>query len=61
VPNSAVHARSFRETLSEAGIIDDLAKRAPPIPIFDAVRYAIETAFGPRPWLDLGEILSRKN
>jgi hypothetical protein len=46
---------------SDSGIVDDLAKRAPPIPIFDAARFAIEKAFGPRPWLDMGEILSRKN
>lgn len=47
---------------SDSGVIDALAARQGPRPprAFDAARFAIGTAFGPRPWLDLGELLDEE-
>lgn len=42
----------------DSGIVDALASISPAVLVLDAARLAIEAAFGPRPWLDLGRALS---
>jgi hypothetical protein len=51
LPGSAV-------ATGDSAIIDALAERSPGTLVLDAARLAIESAFGARPWLDLGDVLS---
>lgn len=39
---------------SDSAVVDALAASGREVAVFDSARFAIERAYGPRPWLDLG-------